>query len=115
VSIDVLRWLFEHDPTTLRELHAGLTPHYQQDSIEAAIHELLRFGIPPYKSIGLNAKPKRCGQFFGELSRGGRGPVLHCQTSNAWPILDLLIAIQECSAKTVGQNLFTGIKVLSSC
>jgi hypothetical protein len=44
-SIDVLRWLFEHDPTTLRELHARLTPHYQQDSIEAAIRELLRLGF----------------------------------------------------------------------
>jgi hypothetical protein len=44
-SIDVLRWLFEHDPITLRELHARLTPHYQQDSIEAAIRELLRLGF----------------------------------------------------------------------
>jgi ribosomal protein L16 Arg81 hydroxylase len=44
-SIDVLRWLFNHDPETLRGLHAGLTQRHGQDSIEAAIRELLRFGF----------------------------------------------------------------------
>jgi ribosomal protein L16 Arg81 hydroxylase len=44
-SIDVLRWLFDHDPATLRALHAGLTPRHEQDSIEGAIRELLRFGF----------------------------------------------------------------------
>jgi hypothetical protein len=44
-SIDVLRWLFDHDPTTLRALHAGLTPRHEQYSIEAAIRELLRLGF----------------------------------------------------------------------
>ena len=44
-SIDVLRWLFDHDPATLRALHAGLTPRHGQDSIEAAIRELLRLGF----------------------------------------------------------------------
>ena len=44
-SIDVLRWLFDHDPETLRELHAGLTLPHGQDSIEAAIRELLRLGF----------------------------------------------------------------------
>jgi hypothetical protein len=44
-SIDVLRWLFDHDPTTLRALSAGLTPSHGQDSIEAAIRELLRLGF----------------------------------------------------------------------
>jgi ribosomal protein L16 Arg81 hydroxylase len=44
-SIDVLRWLFDHDPETLGGLHAGLTPRHGQDSIEAAIRELLRFGF----------------------------------------------------------------------
>jgi hypothetical protein len=45
VSIDVLRWLFDHDPTTLRALHAGLTPRYEQEPIESALRELLRFGF----------------------------------------------------------------------
>ncbi len=44
-SIDVLRWLFDHDPTTLRALHAGLIPRHGRDSIEAGIRELLRFGF----------------------------------------------------------------------
>jgi hypothetical protein len=44
-SIEVLRWLFNHDPATFRELHDGLIPRYRQDSIEAAIRELLRFGF----------------------------------------------------------------------
>jgi hypothetical protein len=44
-SIDMLRWLFEHDPATLRALHAGVTARYGQDCIEAAIRELLRFGF----------------------------------------------------------------------
>jgi JmjC domain len=44
-SIDVLRWLFDHDPATLRALHTGLTPRYEQDSIEVALRELLRFGF----------------------------------------------------------------------
>ena len=44
-SIDVLRWLFDHDPTMLRALHAGLIPRHGRDSIEAGIRELLRFGF----------------------------------------------------------------------
>ena len=44
-SIDVLRWLFDHDPTTLRALHTGLTSRHGQDSTDAAIRELLRFGF----------------------------------------------------------------------
>jgi hypothetical protein len=44
-SIDVLRWLFDHDPATLRALHAGLAPRHEQDSLEAALRELLRFGF----------------------------------------------------------------------
>jgi ribosomal protein L16 Arg81 hydroxylase len=44
-SIDVLRWLFDHDPATLRALLAGLTPRHEQYSIEAAIRELLRLGF----------------------------------------------------------------------
>jgi hypothetical protein len=44
-SIAVLRWLFDHDPATLRALQAGLTPRYGQQSIEAAIRELFRFGF----------------------------------------------------------------------
>jgi hypothetical protein len=44
-SIDVLRWLFDHDPATLRELQAELTPRYGQQPIEAAIGELLRLGF----------------------------------------------------------------------
>jgi len=44
-SIDVLRWLFEHDPATLRALHAGLAAHHGQDSIKAALRELLRSGF----------------------------------------------------------------------
>jgi hypothetical protein len=43
-SIEVLGWLFDHDPATFRALHAGLT-HYGQDSIEAAVRELLQFGF----------------------------------------------------------------------
>jgi Cupin superfamily protein len=44
-AIDALRWLFDHDPATLRALHAGLSPRHGQDSTEAAIRELLRFGF----------------------------------------------------------------------
>jgi hypothetical protein len=44
-SIDVLRWLFDHDPATLQALQAELTPRHGNDSTEAAIRELLRFGF----------------------------------------------------------------------
>src|SRR5262245_38132291 len=44
-AIDVLRWLFDHDPVRLRALHAELTPRHGRDSIDAAIRELLRFGF----------------------------------------------------------------------
>jgi Cupin superfamily protein len=44
-SIDVLRWLFDHDPATMRALHAGLAPIHRQDSIAAAIRELLQSGF----------------------------------------------------------------------
>ena len=44
-SIDVLRWLFDHDPATLHALHAGLTPHHGQNAIESAVSELLRAGF----------------------------------------------------------------------
>jgi ribosomal protein L16 Arg81 hydroxylase len=44
-SIEVLRWLFDHDPTSLRALYAGLIPSHGKDSIEAAIYELLRLGF----------------------------------------------------------------------
>jgi hypothetical protein len=44
-SIDMLRWLFDHDPATLRALYAQLTPRHGQGSTEAAIRELLRFGF----------------------------------------------------------------------
>src|SRR5262249_51193131 len=44
-SVDVLGWLFSHDPTTLRELHTALIPRHRQDSIASALRELLRFGF----------------------------------------------------------------------
>jgi hypothetical protein len=44
-SLDVLRWLFDHDPSTLHTLTAGLSASHGQASIEAAIRELLRFGF----------------------------------------------------------------------
>jgi ribosomal protein L16 Arg81 hydroxylase len=44
-SIDVLRWLFDNDPTTLRGLYAGLSLGHKEESIEAAVRELLRFGF----------------------------------------------------------------------
>jgi ribosomal protein L16 Arg81 hydroxylase len=44
-SIDILRWLFDHDPATLRALHSELIPRHGQDSTEAAIRELLRLGF----------------------------------------------------------------------
>src|SRR5262249_17987695 len=44
-AIDVLRWLFDHDPVRLRALHAELTPRHGRDSIDAAIRELFRFGF----------------------------------------------------------------------
>jgi hypothetical protein len=44
-AIDVLRWLFDHDPATLRALHVGLTPRHGPDAVTAAIRELLRFGF----------------------------------------------------------------------
>jgi ribosomal protein L16 Arg81 hydroxylase len=43
--IDVLRWLFDHDPATWRALHVGLTPRHGPDAIESAIRELLRLGF----------------------------------------------------------------------
>jgi hypothetical protein len=44
-SIEVLQWLFDHNPATFWELHGELTPRHGHDSIEAAIRELLRFGF----------------------------------------------------------------------
>jgi ribosomal protein L16 Arg81 hydroxylase len=44
-AIDLLRWLFNHDPATWRALYAGLTPRHRPDSTETAIRELLRFGF----------------------------------------------------------------------
>jgi hypothetical protein len=44
-AIDVLRWLFDHDPETLHALHTALSQRYEKQSIEAAICELLRFGF----------------------------------------------------------------------
>ena len=44
-SIDVLRWLFDHEPANFRALHAGLTQRHEQDSIATAIRELLRLGF----------------------------------------------------------------------
>jgi ribosomal protein L16 Arg81 hydroxylase len=43
--IDALRWFFDHDPTSLRALHSGLTPLHGQGSTEAAIRDLLRLGF----------------------------------------------------------------------
>ena len=44
-SIDIMRWLFDHGPATRRALEGALSPHYGQASIEASLHELLRFGF----------------------------------------------------------------------
>lgn len=44
-SIDVVRWLFDHDPATLKALYATLIPRHGQDSTEAAIGQLLRLGF----------------------------------------------------------------------
>jgi Cupin superfamily protein len=44
-AIDVLRWLFDHDPATSRALYAELAPHHGHCSIDAALRELLRFGF----------------------------------------------------------------------
>jgi hypothetical protein len=43
--IDVLKWLFDHDPATLRKLQAELTPRYGQQPFETAIGGLLRLGF----------------------------------------------------------------------
>jgi hypothetical protein len=45
LAIDILRWLFCHDPATLRSLRAELTAHHGPDTIEVAINQLLRFGF----------------------------------------------------------------------
>lgn len=45
VLVDALRWLFDHDPTTLGALRAGLSVRHTQDSTDVAIRELLRFGF----------------------------------------------------------------------
>ena len=43
-SIDVLRWLFDHNPATLRApRRAGTTSRTRHD--KAALRELLRFGV----------------------------------------------------------------------
>jgi hypothetical protein len=44
-SIDVMQWLFDHDPTTRRTLDEGLSSRHRQSSIEAALRELSRFGF----------------------------------------------------------------------
>jgi hypothetical protein len=44
-SIDALRWLFNHDPATFRELYSELTPRHGSDRTEAAIRELLFLGF----------------------------------------------------------------------
>jgi ribosomal protein L16 Arg81 hydroxylase len=44
-SIGIMRWLFDHDAATRRELYVALSPHYEQASIDAALRELLRFGF----------------------------------------------------------------------
>jgi ribosomal protein L16 Arg81 hydroxylase len=44
-SIDVLRWLFDHEPAPLRALYAALALRHGQDPIEAALRELLRSGL----------------------------------------------------------------------
>jgi hypothetical protein len=44
-AIDVLRWLFAHDPATLGELYVELAPHHGRDLIEAALRELFQFGF----------------------------------------------------------------------
>jgi hypothetical protein len=43
-SIDVLKWLFDHDPATFRELKGELTTRYGHDSVDAAVRELQGFG-----------------------------------------------------------------------
>jgi hypothetical protein len=52
VSIDVLSWLFDHDPATLHALQAALTRRHGLDSIGTAIRELLRFGF-----LAVNRRP----------------------------------------------------------
>jgi hypothetical protein len=44
-AIEVLRWLFDHDPATLRALGTALTPSHGHESVQAAIRELLRLGF----------------------------------------------------------------------
>lgn len=44
-SIGLLRWLFDNDPATRRELDDALSPHYGQAAINAALRELSRFGF----------------------------------------------------------------------
>jgi hypothetical protein len=43
-SIDALRWLFNHDPATLRALHSELMPRHGYDATRGAIRELLLLG-----------------------------------------------------------------------
>jgi len=40
-----MRWLFDHDPATKRALDGALSPHHGRASIEAALRELVRFGL----------------------------------------------------------------------
>jgi hypothetical protein len=51
-SIDVMRWLFDHDPATRRELDGALLSHYGQASIEAALRELSQFGFMMVNRVG---------------------------------------------------------------
>jgi hypothetical protein len=44
-SIDVLRWLFDHDPATLRSVYSKLAERHGQNSIDGAIRELLLLGF----------------------------------------------------------------------
>jgi hypothetical protein len=44
-AIDVLRWLFNHDPATVHALHASLNPRHGPDRTETAIRELMRLGF----------------------------------------------------------------------
>lgn len=52
VSIDVMRWLFDHGPALRRALDDAMAPQYGQASVETALRELLRFGFLAVNIIG---------------------------------------------------------------
>jgi hypothetical protein len=50
-SIDAVRWLLNHGPATRRALEDALAPRYGKPPMEAALRELLRYGLVAINAV----------------------------------------------------------------